>query len=103
MKTKLGVLVLFLCCVGASVAQEHKKEKKKAEITFLVNMHCDKCQARIEKAMMWEKSVKDLEVKLKEKTVRIVFDPCKTTAEKLQNLIKDLGYTCEVSEKGQGS
>ena len=46
---------------------------------------------------MWEKSVRDLEGRLKDKTVRIVFDPRKTTTEKLQDLIRDLGYTCEIS------
>ena len=99
MKTKLLVLTALLSCVFTSGAQENKDEqkKKKADVTFSVNMYCDKCKARIEKTLMWEKSVRDLEVRLKDKTVRIVFDPRKTTTEKLQDLIRDLGYTCEIS------
>ncbi|MDR0700600.1 MAG: heavy-metal-associated domain-containing protein [Tannerella sp.] len=100
MRTKLLIFAVVLSCAIASNAQENKDEqkKKRVDITFSVNMYCDNCKARIEKALIWEKSVKDLEVKLKEKTVRVVFDPRKTTAEKFQNLIKDLGYTCEISD-----
>jgi copper chaperone CopZ len=101
MKIKLLILAgMILACV-ASNAQEKKdaETKKKSEVTFSVGMHCEKCKARIEKNITWEKGVKDLEVKLKEKTVRIVFDPRKTTKEKLQTAIKDLGYTCELFEQ----
>ncbi|MDR3365967.1 MAG: heavy-metal-associated domain-containing protein, partial [Prevotellaceae bacterium] len=99
-RMRIALAGLLLACAVASNAQESKEapQKKKAEVTFSVNMHCDNCRARIEKVVTWEKGVKDLEVKLTAKTVRIVFDPRKTTAEKLQGVIKDLGYTCEISE-----
>lgn len=102
MKIKLFVLagLLSVSLVAAS-AQDGKKDeskKKKTEVTFSVNMHCDNCKARIEKTVTWEKGVKDLDVKLQDKTVRIVFDPRKTTKEKLQTAITDLGYSCEIPD-----
>ncbi|MDR2774864.1 MAG: heavy-metal-associated domain-containing protein [Tannerella sp.] len=104
MKQLIIVTGLLLTFVAASIAQDSKKDeqnKKKAEVTFSVNMHCENCKARIEKTVTWEKGVKDLDVKLKEKTVRIVFDPRKTTTEKLQKVIENLGYTCEIPDSGK--
>jgi copper chaperone CopZ len=101
MKIKLLILAgMLLTCVVAN-AQEDKdaEKKKKTEVTFSVGMHCEKCKARIERNITWEKGVKDLDIKLKEKTVRIVFDPRRTTKEKLQTAIEDLGYTCKISDK----
>jgi copper chaperone CopZ len=101
MRTKLLLAGILLFCVAGLYAQDNKKDeskKKKTEVTFSVNMHCDNCKARIEKTITWAKGVKDLEVKLKEKTVRVVFDPRKTSKEKLQTAIKDLGFTCEIPE-----
>lgn len=100
MKIKLLILagMLLACTVNAQEKKETEK-KKKAEITFSVGMHCENCKTRIEKNITWEKGVKDLEIKLTEKTVRVVFDPRKTTKEKLKTAIEKLGYTCEISEQ----
>jgi copper chaperone CopZ len=102
MRTKLLILAgIILSCVVGLNAQDNKKDtqkKKKTEVTFSVNMHCDKCKTNIEKTLTWEKGVKDIETKLQKKTVRIVFDSKKTTKEKLKKVIEDLGYTCEIKE-----
>jgi copper chaperone CopZ len=71
------------------------QKKKTEEVTFAVNMHCDNCKAKIEQALTWYKGVKDLEVKLKTLTVRVRFDPRKTSAKDIQQAITALGYTCE--------
>jgi copper chaperone CopZ len=94
----LLAIALLISGTLTSAAQEKKSEPKKADVTFTVNMHCDNCKTRIEKALIWEKGVKDLDIKLKETTVRITFDPRKTGKEKLQHIIKELGYTCEINE-----
>jgi copper chaperone CopZ len=70
-------------------------QKKTEEVTFAVNMHCDNCKARIERALTWHKGVKDLEVKLKALTVRVRFDSRKTSVQDIQQAITTLGYTCE--------
>jgi copper chaperone CopZ len=103
MRTKLLILagILLSCIIGLN-AQDNKKEvqkKKKDEVTFSVNMHCDNCKAKIEKTLTWEKGVKDLDTKLEKKTVRIIFDPRKTTKEKLQKVIEDMGYKVTIPEK----
>jgi copper chaperone CopZ len=88
------VLLLFM---GTTSAQDNKpsKQKKSEETTFLVNMHCQNCQTRIEKNIAWEKGVKNLKVNLEDKTVTIIYNPQKTTEEKLQKAIEKLDFTCE--------
>ena len=76
-------------------AQNQSKEKKNSEVTFYVGMHCAACKERIEKNIPFEKGVKDLEVDLEKKEVTIIFNPQKTTIEKLKNAVIELGYSCE--------
>ncbi|MDR1562677.1 MAG: cation transporter [Dysgonamonadaceae bacterium] len=78
---------------------EKKKKSKAEEVSFKANMTCEKCQARIEKTVTWEKGVKDLTVNLDEKLVTIKYDPDKTDEVTLQKAIEALGYTAEKQEK----
>ncbi|MDR3127145.1 MAG: heavy-metal-associated domain-containing protein [Tannerellaceae bacterium] len=93
MKAKLLTLCLFLLYGFTSLQAAPKNSD---EIVFSVNMHCDNCKSKIERALTWHKGVKDLSVKLKALTVRVVFDPRKTSVDALQQAIVDLGYTCQV-------
>jgi copper chaperone CopZ len=83
--------------VGNNIKDKEKTitQKKTEEVIFVVNMHCDNCKVRIERALTWHKGVKDLEVKLKALTVRVRFDPRKTSIQDIQQAITALGYTCE--------
>ncbi|MDR2622023.1 MAG: heavy-metal-associated domain-containing protein [Dysgonamonadaceae bacterium] len=94
----LVVLILAFTTGLALNAQEtgdKAKKKKSEEVTFIVNMYCENCKAKIEKNISWEKGVKDLTVNLEKKTVTIVYNPQKTTEENLKKAIEKLGYTCE--------
>jgi copper chaperone CopZ len=91
--------MLALITGSALSAREKQEEKKKSEkVTFAVNMHCENCKARIEKNISWEKGVKDLTVNLEKKTVALIYDPRKTTEEKLKKAIEKLGFTCEIEK-----
>jgi copper chaperone CopZ len=87
---------LALCLTSNAQESGDKAKKKNSEkVTFAVNMHCENCKARIEKNISWEKGVKDLTVDLEKNTVTIVYNPQKTTEEKLKKAVEKLGYTCE--------
>jgi copper chaperone CopZ len=94
MKAKLLTLSVILLYAFAS-AQGATGSGKTEEIVFSVNMHCDNCKSKIERTLTWHKGVKDLEVKLKDLTVRVRFDPRKTSVASLQQAISTLGYSCE--------
>jgi len=98
---KLFILMLVVM-VGLTLSAQEKQDKsekqKSEKVTFVVNMYCENCKAKIEKNISWEKGVKDLVVDLDAKTVFIKFDPRKITKENLKKAIEKLGYTCEISE-----
>lgn len=104
----LIMMSLFLVSMGVEaqnkqekrkkqVKQEKKEDKKKEteEVTFIVNMSCGNCKAKIERHLAWEKGVKDLKIDLDKKLVIITYNPKKTDEEMLKKAIVDLGYTCE--------
>ena len=98
-KIRIISMMLFILFAGnaynLSAQDGGKKVKKTEEVVFLTNIFCNNCKAKIEKNISWEKGVKDLTVNLEKKTVTIVYNPQKTTEEKLKNAIEKLGYTCE--------
>ena len=65
------------------------------EVKFSVSMHCAKCVEKITENISFEKGVKDLEVSLEDKTVKIVYDASKTDEAKLAESIRKLGYEVE--------
>jgi copper chaperone CopZ len=100
MRTKKTFLLSVLLLITSALilnAQNKKESKdlKKAEVTFNVNMHCESCQAKIERIIPFEKGVKDLKVDLAHKTVKVIYDPRKTNEEKLKKAFENLDYTCE--------
>ena len=98
MKTTKALLlsVLFLITsVSILDAQKQSTEKKIADVTFNVSMHCKSCQERIERIIPFEKGVKDLTVDLEHKTVKVIYDPRKTNEEKLKKSFENLDYICE--------
>lgn len=83
------LLVISLASVHASINEKHKKEM----VTFLVSMTCENCQHRIENNIPYEKGVTDLKVDLPQKLVTIEYRTDKTSADKLKNAIKKMGFT----------
>jgi copper chaperone CopZ len=103
MKTvKIIALLAVLFLITPVSAQDNKtaKPKKSEEVTFAVSMHCNNCKAKIEKNISWEKGVKNIKVDLEKKTVKINYDPGKTSEEKLKKAIEKLDYTCSKPKNG---
>ena len=97
MKTMKIILVAVMILTASVSAQVNKqaKPKKTEEVTFTVNMTCDGCKQKIEKNISWEKGVKDMEINVEKKTVKINYDPKQTSEEKLKKAIEKLKFTCE--------
>jgi copper chaperone CopZ len=101
---RLFVLLIAICSFATgATAQDNKdkkadKKKKTETVTFNVNMTCEKCKAKIERHITWEKGVKDLTVNLDKDQVTVKYDPAKTTAEKLEKAITALEFSCEKTE-----
>lgn len=69
-----------------------KKELK--EVTIRIEgMHCAMCTARMQKAFLAMKGVKEAEVDLDAKNARIVYDAGKVTEDDLKKTVTETGYT----------
>lgn len=93
----LLVLALsFVLPLGVNAQKQNGKKNDKETVVFDVSMTCGNCKKRIEKNIAYEKGVTDMEVDLPTKTVKVTFKKDKTTVEKLQAAIEDLGYTATI-------
>ena len=97
MKTLKSVLIVIgIFMISTTVfAQEKKSQKKNETVKYWVSMDCEKCKAKIEKNIAFEKGVKDMLVDLETKTVTITYKTKKTSPEKLEKALKDLDYKVE--------
>jgi len=99
MKT-LAVLMIIQVAFAASVqvsAQDKKQKSTKTEtLKCWASMTCEKCQAKVEKNIPFEKGVTALSVDLPTKMVTVTYRPDKTSPEKLEKAIQKLGFKTEI-------
>ncbi len=99
MKRFLIAALVLLCCTGicfaASKAPKAPKQPDR-EVVYQTNLHCRNCAAKIQDNIAFEKGVKDLDIQVDEKTVRVVYNPAKTDSLKIADAIRDLGYSAEI-------
>ena len=95
MRNKLFIVIALLVGLTSINAQERKANAKAGQsevVYFIPNMHCERCQAKIEKAISLEKGVKDLVFDLKAQRLTIVYQKQETTPEKLRQALAKMGY-----------
>ena len=95
MRNKLFIVIALLVGLTSINAQERKANAKAGQsevVYFIPNMHCERCQAKIEKVITLEKGVKDLIFDLKAQKLTIVYQKQETTPEKLRQALAKMGY-----------
>lgn len=90
------VQVAFAWSVQVSAQDKKTKSAKTETMKCWVSMDCASCKAKIEKNIPFEKGVSDLQVDLPTKMVTISYKPAKTSPEKLEKALQDLGYKTEI-------
>jgi copper chaperone CopZ len=98
MKKALTMAVILL---GLAVLTTQAQKIETKTVTYEVNMHCQSCKAKIERDIVFEKGVKEVEATLDKKLVTIKYDATKTDPEKIAKAIEKLGYTVKVVETKQ--
>lgn len=83
-------LVMAMVLGLASTVKAEKKEVK--TVLYQVDLHCATCKAKVEKNIPYEKGVKNLDVNLEAKTVKVTFRGDKNTTEGIQKAIEKLGF-----------
>jgi copper chaperone CopZ len=93
MKTVKFLLASLMLFAFTANVQAGSKQKKTAEVTFSVSMHCENCQQKVENTIPHEKGVLDMKTFLDKKEVWIKYNTQKTDKAKLQQALEKLGYT----------
>ncbi len=91
------ILLFVMMASGDLFSQNRKTSDTKVDtLKIWASMDCVSCQAKIQKNIAFEKGVKDLKVDLPTKMVVIAYRKDKTTPEKLDKAIQDLGFKTEM-------
>jgi len=90
MKTKIIFSLIMLVAFIKTNAQE-----KIAEIKIKTSATCDLCKETIEKYVAFEKGVKKITVDVKTQLATVVYNPQKTSPEKIRLAISKSGYDAD--------
>jgi cation transport ATPase len=90
-KMKHFITILFLFIGIAAFSQSKKSEK----VAIKTSAKCDDCKERIEKALAFEKGVKDVTVNLETAVVTVTYIPKKTNPASLKIAISSIGYDAD--------
>jgi len=94
MKTKaiilFNILAMFILFTTPAIAQD-----KTETIYVKTSATCDMCKETIEKYVAFEKGVKKISVDVSTKIATIVYNPQKTTPEKVRRAIAKSGYDAD--------
>jgi periplasmic mercuric ion binding protein len=89
MKNLIIILALMAFAITAQA------QKKTEEIIIKTSAVCNMCKNNIEKAMAYEKGVKKAELTVKTQELKVVYDPRKTSPEKIKKTISETGYDAD--------
>lgn len=92
-------ILALLCLVLMSTCVIFAAKSSRETVVFNVDLHCQGCVNKIEKNIAFEQGVKDLVCDLNSKTVTVVFDPQKTSVEKLQEAFRRLNKPATVNHE----
>lgn len=76
-------------------AQIFSKNKEYDTAFIKVSSRCNDCKERIEKALAYEKGLKEFNLDLKTHKVYVVYKPQKTTLDKIREAITKVGYDAD--------
>ena len=94
MKNLLLALTLGLFSFSAAAQQGAPKgaPARTAQAQILTSAVCGMCRTTLEKAMAYEKGVKAAELDVESKMLTVVYQPDKTSIEKLRLAVSRAGY-----------
>ena len=92
MKTlKTSILSLIMLVFFSATAMSQNKET----IKIKTSAQCDMCKQRIEKELGYVKGVKKANLDLSTKEITVVYNPKKTSPEKIRTAISNIGYDAD--------
>jgi copper chaperone CopZ len=84
------LMIMFTLLIATAAQAQDKKKTETLEIK--TSAVCDMCEKTIEGSMIYEKGVKAVDLDLATTTVKVEYDPKKTSPEKIKVALTKLGY-----------
>ncbi len=94
MKT-LSQFFVLLSLFTLSAKTFSQEKKRKETITVQTSAQCEQCKDRLEKKLAYTKGVKKSNLDLNTKGITVVYNPKKTTPEKIREIISKTGYDAD--------
>ena len=85
-----------LICLFFFAALQAQNSESFQQVIFQTNGTCNSCKNKIEYALTYEKGVKKVNYDLATSKVSVTYNEKKTTPQKLQKAIQDLGFKAEI-------
>lgn len=92
-KTTWFLGVIFL--LGFTVQGQAQKKKRVETITIKTSAQCGMCKDRIEKAMAYEKGVKNATLDVESKVLTVIYKTRKTSSDKIRKAVAKVGYDAD--------
>lgn len=87
-KSVISVFAAMILFSGISFAQD-------STVVIKTSAKCEQCKSKIENDLSFEKGVRKVVLDLITKDVTVVFNPKKTSAEKIRIAITKIGYDAD--------
>lgn len=98
MKSILSIFVFAVMTISSNVVYGQSKTDSLTgpqTLQIKTSAVCDMCKETLEKAMAYEKGVKESNLDVDSKMLKVVFDPKKTTPEKIRLAVSKTGYDAD--------
>lgn len=95
MKNLMITLTLITLSIGAFAQQKDSTNNEIQTIEIKTSAVCDMCKETLEKAMAYEKGVKESNLNVDTKMLTVKYDPKKTSPEKIKLAITKAGYDAD--------
>lgn len=82
-----------------TISIQAKPKNDTIVVTPTPQMHCQNCENKIKKNIRFVKGTKKIDTSVPDQTVRIVFDPSKSSYEDFVAAFKKIGYEIKKSDK----
>jgi len=91
---KIAGMLLMLVFVG-QLGFAQNTGSKMSTVKIKTSALCDMCKDRIEKGLTLDKGIQESKLNVDNKIITVVFDPQKTTVEKIKKEIAAVGYDAD--------
>lgn len=94
-KKSISIYAVFLFFIALIPYTSKAQDNKLEELKIKSSVVCDMCKTTIEKELAFEKGVKKSTVDVDSKIVTVLYNPKKTTPDKIRTAISKIGYDAD--------